>query len=83
VLEALDIHVDTRRCLQRLCRWVAAVSGKEATVSEINALQQELPEILCQLEILLPVRFNTISLHVHHHFCKSYHDHGPPHCGSM
>ena len=77
VMEQLDLDDDVKVAFQRLLGWIDEVKAEDIPKSKLDSLQQEINAVLCELESLLPLSWNTICVHLLRHIVEIIRIHGP------
>ena len=77
VMEQLDLDEEIKVAFQRLLGWIDEVKGDDIQKENLATLQEEIDYLLCELESLLPLTWNTICVHMLRHIVEIIRVHGP------
>lgn len=80
VMEQLDLQEEIKVAIQRLLAWIDEVKADDIPKAKLPILQKEIHEVLCELESLLPLAWNTICVHMLRHIIDIIRVHGPLRC---
>ncbi|XP_063936179.1 uncharacterized protein LOC108203846 [Daucus carota subsp. sativus] len=69
--------------LMRLSAFLRGICGKVIELEDVEKLQKEIIEILCELEMIFPPAFFDIMVHLPIHLCKELEFGGPVHLRCM